>query len=284
MVACYSSEREDIAAQVYIPFLEIETYEYPPQKPEPDEIQEELYESEYIQEESYNDEYYSLDMPIFSAIPQTPEAIRNPEFDPNIPMIALTFDDGPSDYTGLILEILYRYGARATFCIIGRTANGRQSVIRRIVEYGSEVLGHSWNHRRFTEIDADELTWQILDTSNLIYRITGQRPPRLMRPPYGDIDDDARLVAERLGYSFLMWSLDPRDWEFRDAERVYDNIMSQIRAGAIIVLHDTRATTAEAMERVIPSLIEQGFQLVTASELIAHHYGSLIPGRLYRGH
>ena len=294
LIACHSSERGDITAQVYIPFLEIEPYEHIPQaeteynteeylpqvqyEEEPDEDFSYEYETEY--DIHTVEEYYSLDVPVFSTIPQD---IQNPAFDPNIPMIALTFDDGPSDYTGLILDILYRHGARATFCVVGRAANARQSVLVRIVEYGSEVVGHSWNHRRFSDIDANEVTWQIRDTSNLIYRVTGQRPPRLMRPPYGDLNDTARLAAENLGYGFLLWSIDPRDWEFRDAEQVYHNIMSQVRASAIIVLHDTRETTAEAMKMVVPSLIEQGFQLVTASELIAHHYGNIVPGQSYRG-
>ena len=278
LVACYSSERGDV--QIYIPFLEtygyLAQYEY---ETEYDEIQY-AYETEPVH---IIEEYYSIDVPAFSAIPEVSQIIQNPEFDPSIPMVALTFDDGPTDYTELILDILNRHGARATFCVLGRVANARQSVLVRIVEYGSEVVGHSWNHRRFSVIDADEITWQIRDTSNLIYRVTGQRPPRLMRPPYGDLNDTARLAAANLGYSFLLWSIDPRDWEFRDAEQVYHNIMSQIRASAIIVLHDTRETTAQAMELVIPSLLEQGFQLVTASELIAHHYGNLVAGESYRG-
>jgi len=273
--ACYreilSAQDEHLAAgMASVPVLhtDYETGEYP--EYEPNKYEPYAYEPyiPYIYEpypQEYEPEYYTYEEPV------------------RRPMVALTFDDGPSKYTNYILDVLEAHGARATFCVLGSRVENWADVILRIDYLGSEVVGHSWNHRNFTRINEDEIKRQILETSAVIEEILGFPPPPIVRAPYGALNARARRVTRELGYSFLNWSLDTEDWRHRDAQHLYNFIMERAIDGSIILMHDIRQPTADAMEYVVPSLIERGFQLVTATELIEYFEGELKPGVEYRG-
>ena len=206
-----------------------------------------------------------------------------PQGDSERQLVALTFDDGPIQYTEYILDILEQYGGRVTFCVLGYRVETWASTVARAVSLSSEVVGHSWDHPNFTMISEHDIAEQIIFTSAAIEAAMGATPPRLFRAPYGRVNDEVVNVAERLGYAMLHWSIDPRDWEIRDPEHIYNYIMDNAVHGAIFILHDIRPTTMEAMEKVVPALIENGFELVTASELIEYVYGGLVPGEVYIG-
>ena len=202
---------------------------------------------------------------------------------PRRPMVALTFDDGPSVYTDFILDLLEEHGGRATFCVLGYRISSRPDVLRRAVELGSEVIGHSWDHPNFTNLNAYAIASQITRTTSAIEEAIGQAPPPIFRAPFGITNSRVINTSRDLGYSLLHWSVDPQDWYSRDTDEIYESIMNRTIDGAIVLLHDIHTATAEAMERVIPRLIEEGFQLVTASELIEYFYGELEPGEVYQG-
>ena len=197
-------------------------------------------------------------------------------------MVALTFDDGPSAiYTNHILDILEQHGGRATFFVLGYRVAGHADTIRRTVQLGSEVAGHSWDHPDLSLMsDEADIAGEIERTSAAIRAITGTPPP-IYRPPFGRTNDLAEQVSARLGYAIINWTLDPRDWEHRDADKVFELIMNDVESGDIIVLHDVHPSTALAMERVVPALIAEGFELVTVSELLTHAFGELEPGVIY---
>ncbi|MCL1799383.1 MAG: hypothetical protein FWG23_06580 [Eggerthellaceae bacterium] len=88
-------------------------------------------------------------------------------------------------------------------------------------------------------------------------------------------------ASSGVGHSLIQWSIDPRDWQVRDANAVYNNVMGAAKPGAIVVLHDIHPTTVTAMERVIPDLIARGYQIVTVSELLHYSKVPLVPGRVY---
>jgi peptidoglycan/xylan/chitin deacetylase (PgdA/CDA1 family) len=211
-----------------------------------------------------------------------PEPIRqSDEIDPSMPMVALTFDDGPVWNTERILDLLAEYNVRATFCIIGEQAESGRDIIIRAFEEDHEIIGHSWSHRNLARLSARDIENELASTNEIIESITGVAP-RLHRAPFGAINARVRDVSESLDLSILGWSVDPRDWEIRDADSVYESIIELVEDGSIIVCHDTRETTAEAMERVLPELITRGYQLVTASELFMYKETELLPGELYR--
>ena len=212
-------------------------------------------------------------------IPSAP--LQSGDIDPSRPMVALTFDDGPSEYTPYILDILERYGGRATFFVVGNRVEAESDVVRRAVDLGCEIFGHSWDHRDFTRLTADEIRVQLLETNRVIESITGTSP-QFFRPPYGAVNDTVKDVSRELGFGIVNWSVDTRDWETRNANAVYNAVMNRVTNRAIILSHDVHGTTVDAMKRVIPELISRGYQLVTVSELMYHSGVVFEPGKVYR--
>lgn len=237
-----------------------------------------------IEAEKYAPGYEAYARYVYIPLPiPEPELPTEPFIEPPRYKIALTFDDGPSRFTNPILDILEAHNARATFFVLGYRIHSQADTIRRTADLGSEVLGHSWNHRNFAELSADAIRRQIVDTSDALTYVLGEAPPLLMRPPYGIITARVRNVSEELGYSLVNWSVDPQDWKNRCADTIYQLVMENAVDGAIVLLHDIRIYTQEAMERAIPSLIEKGFELVTVSELLEYLYHEVVPGNVYHG-
>jgi peptidoglycan/xylan/chitin deacetylase (PgdA/CDA1 family) len=207
---------------------------------------------------------------------------QDSRLDPAKPMIALTFDDGPGMYTDSILNILEQYNARATFCVQGKHIKGKNETLLRAVALGCEIIGHSWEHERFTELECEEIQRQILDVHSLIESIAGVMPA-IYRPPFGEIDERVRLASEEVGFALLKWSVDPKDWQDRDADLIYDRILADVKNGSVVISHDVYETTAMAMVQLIPELIATGYQLVTVSELLGVFEGEIKPGVVYHG-
>jgi len=194
----------------------------------------------------------------------------------NKKMIALTFDDGPSKYTEQILEVLAENKCHATFSVMGYKIDSYKETIKKIVEQGSQVMGHTWDHKELTKLSESAIKKELTDTNDAIFKIIGIHPA-MYRPPYGSFNDTVKKVSKELGLAIIHWNVDPGDWKVRDADTVYNNIMSHVKDGCIIGCHDTYASTLEAMKRVIPDLILKGYKLVTVEELL----GSTMPGQVY---
>lgn len=246
---------------------------------------EELYENQPEEENDYDAENSETeDESSFMYLPIPPMPIPPPPMpEPPRYKIALTFDDGPSQYTNYILDILEKYNARATFFVLGYRVQSREEIVLRAAELGNEIAGHSWSHPDFTALGADSIWRQITDTNTAIENVLGKPPPPFFRPPYGLVNRRVTDIAIELGYSIVNWSIDTRDWQNRDANIIYKIIMENAADGSIVLMHDIREPTRAAVERAVPSLIEQGFELVTVSELLEHHYGGIEPGEVYVG-
>jgi len=211
---------------------------------------------------------------------ETPPVQINGDIDPSRPMVALTFDDGPSKDTQRIIKLLEDYNSRATFFVIGNLAESRGENIARAIEAGCEVAGHSWDHRDLTKLSNEDIKAQILSAHSAVEAIAGPSP-MFYRPPYGAMNDKVKAVSAELGFSIIIWSVDPRDWQTRNADAVHSAIMNNVKDRSIVLSHDLYKTTADAMERVIPELISKGYQLVTISELF--YYNDITPeaGKAY---
>ena len=210
-----------------------------------------------------------------------PIALNEPQYiDPYKPMIALTFDDGPSAYTDRLLDIFATYGGKGTFFVVGNAVDARQSTVKRIVDEGHEVGIHSWNHSELTKLNRQEIKNQITWTKTKIFNVSGYNST-IVRPPYGSWNSDVKSVGKELGVSFVNWSIDTLDWKSRNANAVYKEIVGKVRNGEIVLCHDLHETTVDAMEFVIPKLIEDGYQLVTVSQLLTYPDKKLEAGRMY---
>jgi len=201
-------------------------------------------------------------------------------FDPSKPVIALSFDDGPGVYTEKFVELFEKYNIRATFCTLGNLVLTQQDALEHAVRLGNEVIGHSWDHKNLAKLSADDVRKQLVDTSNVIERVTGTRVQKF-RPPYGAISDTMKDVAADLGYAIIYWSVDPEDWNTKDSDAVYNAVMHQVKNGSIILSHEIYKSTLVAYERLIPELLSQGYQFLTVSELLQYKYGRLTPGHVY---
>ena len=209
-----------------------------------------------------------------------PVETEKTDIDITKPMIALTFDDGPSAHTQRLLDIFKKHGGKGTFFVIGNTLDNRQETLKRIAAEGHEIGNHSWNHRQFTTISTDEVKDQIMMTRAKIFDITGV-DCTIVRPPYGACNDEIRALGEEIGVSFVNWSVDTLDWKSKNADAVYNEIIKDAADGHIILCHDLHKTTVDAMEKAIPALIEEGYQLVTDSELLTCRGGEMAVGKMY---
>ena len=179
------------------------------------------------------------------------------------PMIALTFDDGPGPNTGKILDVLEQYDERATFFMLGNSAYAYPETVKRIYETGNEIANHSTTHADLSKASLEKMRWEIDTASETIENACGQRPA-LLRPPYGAVSPDLRANA---GMPLIMWSIDTLDWKTRDTQNTIDVVMNEKQDGAIVLMHDIHDPSVEAAVQLIPKLLEEGYQLVTISEL-----------------
>jgi peptidoglycan/xylan/chitin deacetylase (PgdA/CDA1 family) len=197
------------------------------------------------------------------------------------PLLALTFDDGPSkNYTPLLLDGLRERGVHVTFFMLGVWAEKSPQIVLQAYEDGHALGGHSYDHRtRFTKLSAYSLKTQIKKTDDIIAGITGDEPPFLLRPPYGAINE---TVAQKTGKAIILWNIDPRDWAVRDSEKVYNFIMERAADGGVVILHDLYETSVEGALKAIDDLLAEGWIFVTIPELYEAHGITLQAGGIYR--
>lgn len=188
--------------------------------------------------------------------------------DPAKPMIAFTFDDGPSIYTESMMKIFKDNNATASFFMQGKNVVNFPDVVKDMYEQGFEVANHSWNHTSIKTNDRDLIKTQVFNTQDAIYKITGH-DPHYMRPPYGEYND---VSIEAVGsyIDLMLWNVDTLDWKSRDSEKVLASIRAGARDGAIILLHDLYPSSVDAIRTAVPELIAQGYQLVTISDLMKY--------------
>lgn len=181
------------------------------------------------------------------------------------PVIALTFDDGPYNaVTSHILDVLEENGVCATFFVLGSRIEGREDLLERMEELGCEVGNHTFSHLDLTRLNREECLSELARTDDEIRRVLGH-DAAVVRPPYGSYNKSVLAMANR---PLVLWTVDTNDWRGMEAEDIADYVIEQAKEGSVILLHDQRSQTADAMERIIPELIEEGFHFVTVSELI----------------
>ncbi len=186
--------------------------------------------------------------------------------------IALTFDDGPHPVlTPRILAILKKYQVRATFFMIGENVDYYADAARAVAADGHEIGNHTDTHNRLSKLCAKD---QLLEISRCEKKIekTCQIHPVLFRPPEGIVTSSVSHALDAGGYTMILWSIDTRDWECKDAKKIAARVLKQVQPGDIILMHDfigKGSRTPEALEIVLPKLLAQGYEFVTISELLS---------------
>ncbi|OAD03193.1 carbohydrate esterase family 4 protein, partial [Mucor lusitanicus CBS 277.49] len=188
-------------------------------------------------------------------------------------VFALTFDDGPSQYSYDLAKSLHQQGIKATFFI-----NGNNTTYLEVVKYyydsGHELASHTYEHLNLAGKTEAEVRRQMNAQSDVIFAATGRRP-QLMRPPEGALDDNASRILKELGYSNVMWDVDPKDWELKGLAAEQSIVQAIMDAdtpttlGHIGLLHDIHPTTVNTLVPWITQYVRQkGLQFVTVSDCI----------------
>lgn len=198
------------------------------------------------------------------------------KIDPDKPMMALTFDDGPGERTHEILDMLEKYDAHATFFMQGIHVSQYADDVERMKEIGCEIGNHSYNHPQLTG-EADGGASQVGKTNELLKQACGQ-PATVLRPPYGAVDDKVKAAV---GMPMILWNIDTLDWKTKDTQSTIDSVLNTADDGDIVLMHDIHSSTVDAALQLIPKLIENGYQLVTVSEMAEARGIILENGKVY---
>lgn len=191
--------------------------------------------------------------------------VKDENIDPNQPMVAFTFDDGPSELTLQLMDAFDQYDANATFFVIGSRAEQHPDIVKEIAQRGFELGNHTWSHEKeLTQMSDTQLHQEIYDTQDAIFQATG-KDPIFLRPPYGSYDDN---VLEASSMSIAYWGVDSQDWRSRNVKAIKKEILSQVFDGAIILEHDIYDTSVEATIELLPELKAKGYQIVGLNTLM----------------
>ena len=182
-------------------------------------------------------------------------------------LVALSFDDGPNNNTTPeVLDILEEHKVPASFFVIGQNINeSTAKQMTRAISLGCEIQNHSLTHTFMTQLSPEQIADEVRRTDELIEQYTGIRP-WLFRPPYIDHNES---MHQTIGHTFIC-GVGCLDWEAeRSAQQRFDDLMSQVKDGDIILLHDFsgNVNTVEALKMIIPELKKRGYALVTVSQL-----------------
>lgn len=192
--------------------------------------------------------------------------------------IALSFDDGPGAGTNAILDTLEQYHVPATFMVVGTQVASHAAELKREAANGNDIGSHTWDHADLTALSVAGIQNEVNRTQAAVMSVLGKQP-FMLRPPYGAYN---QTVLQTVNMPLILWSIDPDDWKDRNADIIYQRVMSHAKPGSIILSHDLYPTTAAAYAHIIPDLISQGYTLVTVSNLMGIDPANLTP-RIYTG-
>ncbi|SDC06079.1 Peptidoglycan/xylan/chitin deacetylase, PgdA/CDA1 family, partial [Raineyella antarctica] len=200
--------------------------------------------------------------------------------------VALTFDGGPSPYTGELLDTLDARNVQVTFFVVGQYIDGNPAVVKRAHTNGNEVMNHSWSHPCLIDncpsaptqgpISSTEIRSQLERTSDKIQATVGERPT-MLRPPFGEYDQRLLDISRAEGLAVVNWSADTIDWRDQNTAIIRERAVTKATSGGIILMHDTMPTTIAAVPGIISDLKARGYVLVTVGDVIGHP----VPGVFY---
>ena len=188
--------------------------------------------------------------------------------------IALTFDDGPHPrLTPKILEILARYNVPATFFMVGQNILNYPEAARAVINAGHEVGNHTFTHPHIASLNENAIFEEIGKCEEALAELCEYRP-HLLRTPQGALTPNLENCLLEDDYILVLWSLDTRDWECKSRDQIVEEVLSKVQPGDIILMHDyigTKSQTPEALEIILPKLLERGFEPTTVSDLLGLH-------------
>ncbi|MCI9234131.1 MAG: polysaccharide deacetylase family protein [Bacilli bacterium] len=196
----------------------------------------------------------------------------------NKKLIAFTFDDGPSIHTTYLLDKLKEHDAKVTFFVLGNRVETNQMVLKRAYQEGHEIGSHTYNHRNLLLLNDYARIQEIKETNQVIENIIGVKPT-LLRPPYGNINEETKKISNM---HIIEWGIDTLDWKTKDKELIAKEIVDNAYDGAIILLHDIYEFSVEGALLAMEKLKQEGYAFVTISEMAKLKNVTLDYTTLYR--
>ena len=184
-------------------------------------------------------------------------------------VVAVTIDDGPHDKaTPHMLDALRETGIKATFFILGKSAEEYPDLVRQTIADGHEIATHGYSHRNMARMSRAECEEEWEKAERILAELGAQA--RLFRPPGGAYGEALVKGAKERGYHFILWDVDTRDWQVPSADTIAERILADVRAGSIILLHDGQYPihSADALRKVASRLKAEGYSFVTVSEML----------------
>jgi peptidoglycan/xylan/chitin deacetylase (PgdA/CDA1 family) len=204
--------------------------------------------------------------------PASPDIVYvgNPTTPGGDPQVNISFDvQGDPAQLMKILDILDQYGVRTTFFMQGEWVEQYPEAAQEIARRGHELGNHSWTHFNFSEMTAEEVTKELVDTEALVQELTGQTTKPYFRPPFGSRSPLSIQTAYDLGYTTIIWTYGADEWrDGATAQTIYDNVYGNKAPGALYYTHTDRQIIIDALPRVIEAFQADGFKLVTAGEIL----------------
>lgn len=186
------------------------------------------------------------------------------------PKISLSFDAAwGNEDTSIILSILKKHNVKATFFMTGGWVEKYPEDVKAIAKAGHDLANHSENHKQMSTISGVECKKELMDVHEKVKKLTGVSMT-LFRPPFGDYNDNLIKIANECGYHVIQWDVDSLDWKDYGAEDIVKKVCTHkhLGNGSIILCHNGAKFTKDALDKMITTLTEKGYQLVPISKLI----------------
>lgn len=184
--------------------------------------------------------------------------------------VCLTFDDGPDDIvTPQVLDILKKYKVKGNFFFKGNRIRKYPDVVKRTYREGNLVLSHAYSHQELNKINAYDIDKEIWATEKAFEEVLGVKPA-LIRPPFGSTNTDVINEISSNGCKMILWSIDTLDWSQREKQNIVKNVLDNVRAGDIILMHcdEDKQVTVEALPVVLEGLKSRGYTIVGLDDLL----------------
>ena len=194
-----------------------------------------------------------------------------PVYPADAKLIALTFDDGPGDYTNTLLDELKKRNIKATFFVLGLQVQKHMDIVKRMASEGHVIGNHSYSHKNLKSLTAEQVQADLDKCTSLIVEATGT-VPSVLRVPGGNYNENVIAYASKQNMQIIQWSVDTKDWKSKNKDAIlgvaFQSGKYGIHDGAIVLMHDVYSTSVDAAVEMMDRLIQEGYTMVTVPELI----------------
>ena len=183
-------------------------------------------------------------------------------------MLSISFDAAwGNEDTQELIDILAQYNVKATFFVVGEWVDKYPESVKALHDAGHEVMNHSNDHAHMTQLSKEEIVADVEACNDKIEAVTGVRPT-LIRPPYGEYDDNVITAIRSMGMEPIQWDVDSLDWKNLSASEITQRVVNKVQPGSIVLFHNAALHTPEALPGIIEALLQEGYTFVPISQII----------------